>query len=142
MRFRAIPARAQITQGCGETRRQPVGEREVKFSSQSKRSPASQWQIVARYVESLESINFLKVAQTIAAFISINKILIDEILNAPVDAGPDAVCNQRIRRGLILVSDHGQDVHQIRLSPSLVRYELSESNHLAFEECSDENARF
>src|SRR5438874_1811101 len=73
---------------------------------------ASQGDVVARQIDLLEAVVVLEVAQAVSLFFPEAEFRIDQVRDSPCSAGPDRLCDQHIRRSLVPVLDHRQDLHQ------------------------------
>src|SRR5580692_4180468 len=106
------------------------------------RGPAGNCQrnIIARYVHALEAIDFFKVAQTVVFLFAIREVFVYEIRNPPVCARPDRLRDQRVRRSLILMLNHREDMNEACLRSRFVRHQLAKANHFVAKKRPDENA--
>src|SRR5262249_47615287 len=98
--------------------------------------------VVARQIDLLKSIDFLEVGKTVPMFFSVRKTLIDEIGNAALSARLHGMSDQCIRRSLILVLNHGNNVHETSLSLGCVGNEFCKTDQFVAKKRTDENAAF
>src|SRR5947208_104481 len=100
----------------------------------------SQRSIVPRHIDPLEPIIALEIAQTIPLLVTICETRVHEIWDLPIGAGSDGFGNQRIRRSLVPMLDHRDDVHQPGLRSAIVARQLDKADQLLAEVRSDKDA--
>src|SRR2546426_2064475 len=102
-------------------------------------SRKGQRDVVARQHNPLESVMLLEVAEAVPLLLPVGDFPVQEVWYSPFGAGPDCLGDQRIRRSLVPMLDHGQDLHETRLPLSCVAYELGETNQAVAEKRADKD---
>src|SRR5258708_1466324 len=102
-----VPGFPKLTEfggyGIRKVVNQPTGVQAEAACSPTK---TSQWDIVARHVDPLETVARLKGAKAILPFLAIAKVVVYPVRNLSVGTGPDRLYNQRICRSLVFVLNH------------------------------------
>src|SRR5439155_1579691 len=117
-----------------------VSEPVVQAQAEGGPASASQGDVVARQIDLLEAVVVLEVAPAVSLFFPEAEFRIDQVRDSPCSAGPDRLCDQHIRRSLVPVLDHRQDLHQARLPSRFVAFQLGETNQAVAEKRADEEA--
>src|SRR2546422_617773 len=103
-------------------------------------SRKGQRDVVARQLDPLEPVVLLEVTETVPLLSPVGEVPVHEVRDSPFGTGPDPLGDQRIRRSLVPMLDHGQDLHKARLPLISVANQLGETNQALSEKRADENA--
>src|SRR5262245_42528466 len=79
----------------------------VKAELESRLANQSEGNIVSGQVDSQETVHLFKAAKAVSRLLSVGEMLVNQVRYSSIGAGLDGSRNQRIRRRLILVFDHG-----------------------------------
>src|SRR5207247_10334571 len=96
--------------------------------------------VISRYSVVVECVVAREVSQAVSLFVPIREVRVPEIRDSAVGAGPHCLRNEGIGRSLVPVLKQRNNMHEPRLAPVFVRYELYEADQVILEECTDEDA--
>src|SRR5713226_9656845 len=131
MEFPVVPGFPKSTQTGSHRFGKMVYESMVKSEPDGYVTDASQRDVVARQIDPLKPVAFLKGAEAAPLLFPIGEVRVHEIRDAPISAGSDGLRDQRIRWRFVPVLNHRHYVHQARLRSSFVECQLNETNQSA-----------
>src|SRR6266481_10186188 len=120
--------------------RQMVNKPVVQAEAEGGPTDGSQSDVVTRQIHALEPVDFFELAQAVRLLFPIGEVLVHEIGDPPVGAGSYRLRNERIRRSLVPVLQHREDMYCASIRSSLIKYQFHETNHAFAEERPNENA--
>src|SRR5258706_1312393 len=115
-----------------------VREPSVQAELEADPTGASQRNVVARQIDTLEAIYFFKLRQAVRLLVAVGKVLVHEVSDISFGTRTNRLSNQRIRGSLVPVFDHRDDVHQVCLCSILIGHQFNETNQLFAEKCPNE----
>jgi len=98
-----VPALAQLAKPSGDGLRETVGQSVMEAHAQRKPAKMRQWNVVARDIDPLESIPLLELAQTVVLLAPIAIVVVDQVGDPLVSAGPHRLRKQCICWRFILM---------------------------------------
>src|SRR5882724_2202400 len=107
--------------------------------TQSSLADRGQRNVIAGQINSLETVHFLEMAQTVALFFPVREVFIHEKRDFVFCTGTHRLRDQRIGWSLVLMLHHGEDMHQAGLIAAFIHDQLDEADHGVTDESSDIN---
>src|SRR5580704_7569594 len=134
------PVGSVVPELLDERLRKTVNELPVHSHAKSEVADPRHWNVIARYIDALESVALFKVTQAVSLLVSVSKIGINQIRNMSFGARSYSLGYEGVGGRLISVLDQRNNVHESRLGPGFVDGHLGKSDQNIFKKCSDENA--
>jgi hypothetical protein len=111
----------------------------VQTQPKSRPTHHSQGHVISRQINPLETVVLFKVAETIPLFLAVGKMRVEQVWYTPLGARFHRLCDERIRRRLVPMADHGDNLHQTCLLSIFVADEFGETYESAIQEGPNED---